>query len=133
MKPNVQPVDANQVVAIAERIGHCDFRVTVSRYCTGNGRPWVITVGENAWQRHLVVEEIYDGGADARLGILPLTQTEKSGYDLHTNEIERNVMLLDLVAGSYSGVKEWLLPKGSAFPRPQRHQLAADIADSQSN
>ncbi len=102
-------IDANKVVEIAQKIGSCDFRVTISNYVIGGNRPWVITVGETTWQRHLVVAQIDETG-NAVLLVLSPEQSSNFGYDIDTTDVERSTTLEELIAGEYSGVKEALYP-----------------------
>lgn len=106
---NTQHSIADLVAKIGTAIATCDFRVTVSRYINGKGRPWVITVGESSWQRHLVVEEVNEDGSDAELAILTKDQSTRSGYDIDCRSVEHRVSLKDLVAASYMSVKDILL------------------------
>lgn len=100
-------VIADVAIRAAEAIGHCDFRTAVSCYTTGKGNPWVITVGESSWQRHLVV--IRTRGEDVELGILPKSQSVLSAIDMmDTRHFEGIVMLSDLTALSYGGIRELL-------------------------
>lgn len=100
---NPDSMNPNLVVEVARAIGSCDFRTTVSRYVLGNN-PWVITVGELTWQRHLVVEQINEDGTDATLKILTPVQSDKFGYDINTEDAERTVNLRELIADRYAGV-----------------------------
>jgi hypothetical protein len=97
---------AAAVSEVAETIGNCDFRTTMSRYTTGYDSPWVITVGESSWHRHLVVLETFDGGA--KLGLLTKEQSERRITDIDTSAIERTLTLKELTANSYTGVKKLL-------------------------
>ncbi len=97
---------AADVFAVAETIGNCDFRTAMSRYTTGVDAPWVITVGESHWHRHLVVLEITDDGAV--LGLLNSEQSERRITDINTRAIERTLTLKELVSNSYTGVKKLL-------------------------
>lgn len=99
---------AEAVEAVARKIAWCDFRVTVQRYMTGEDAPWVITVGESAWSRHLVVESATPDGSDADLAILVPEQSARFGYDIGFSAVERRVTLQELIAGSYPGVKSTL-------------------------
>lgn len=104
-------VKANPILAVASAIGNCDFRVTISRYVNGLVRPWVITVGESGWQRHLVVEKIDEDGNDATFAILSPDQSDKFGYDINTKDAVARIMLSDLIRKGYTGVKKFLQPK----------------------
>lgn len=111
---NQLPVDPDSVIAVATIIGRCDFRVTVSRYIPREKSPWVITVGESVWQRHLVVDQIDEDGTDATLRILAPAQSEKFGYNIDIQDVERRITLRELIANTYTSVKEALKPKGVA-------------------
>lgn len=106
------PVSPEIVIAIAETIARCDFRVTVSCYVTRPGSPWVITVGESRWQRHVVVKSVTVGleHGDVVLAILEQTESNKFGYDVRTDRVEREITLLDLTADNYLSVKQALYP-----------------------
>jgi len=97
-------LDANAVVKVARAIAGCDFRVTVSRYVSGDG-PWMITVGESNWTRGLVVKDVSGDGDDAELGLLSSDEDPK---------IERTIMLSDLVSSRYIGVRQQLRLKTKA-------------------
>jgi hypothetical protein len=97
---------AADVNEVAETIAKCDFRTAMSRYTTGNDSPWVITVGESGWHRHLVVLETFDG--DAKLGLLTKEQSERRITDIDTSAIERTMTLGELTAFSYSGIRKLL-------------------------
>lgn len=105
-------IPAEIIVVIAQVIGRCDFRTTVSLYTTATNSPWIITVGESSWQRHLIVErvEITPEGVNADLGILPSTESSKFGYDIRTNHVDRRIKLSELIANRYIGVKKVLFP-----------------------
>ncbi|MBP9856103.1 MAG: hypothetical protein KBC48_02245 [Candidatus Pacebacteria bacterium] len=104
------------VAMIAETIGHCDFRVTVQRYMLGNDYPWIITVGEGTWQRHLVVESIAPDGKNATFAVLSHTQSDKFGYDINTLDVVNRLTLRELIGteNKYSNVKKALLPPKAA-------------------
>jgi|GEM_PF-5421428 len=99
-------------------IGRCDFRTTVSRYTTSTNSPWVITVGETAWHRHLIVENVSDsiGNFDATLAILPVSESGKFGYDIRHDKIDKRIQLSDLIARKYIGVKRTLFPSKRENP-----------------
>lgn len=115
MKPSL-PVSSDVVIAIAQAIGHCDFRTTVSLYTNRSNSPWVITVGESDWQRHLTVLSTTVGiyGSDAELAILESSQSDNSGYDIRTYCVERVIRLSELIAGNYISVKKALYPPALA-------------------
>ena len=99
---------AETVTTVAYAIACCDFRVTIQRYVTSQGRPWIITVGEVSWQRHIVVESVAADGSDAVLAILMPEQSENFGYDISTRNIDRRTSLKELIASAYTGVKSAL-------------------------
>jgi hypothetical protein len=101
------------VLAIAQAIAHCDFRVMVSRYVTSDGSPWIITVGESLWRRHLVVESapVDQSGSHATLAVLSQDESGKFGYDIRANNIVERIELSELIAESYVGVKKALYPR----------------------
>ena len=112
MQQCAQILPAYEVVeAVARKIARCDFRVTVQRYTTSSGAPWVITVCESRWSRHLVVESIAPDGSDANLAILVPEQSDHFGLDLDWNAVERRVTLQELIARSYLSVKSMLRPQ----------------------
>ena len=99
--------------ATVTAIANCEFRVTIQRYITGNNRPWVITVGETFWQRHIVIETAEEDGSDATLAILMPEQSENFGYELGTGDqnIDQHILLKDLIAKGFTSVKAALYPK----------------------
>ncbi len=105
-------VSPDLVIAIAQMIGSCDFRTTVSLYTTSSHKPWVITVGESNWRRHIIVEEVVVGvhGLEATLAVLPTSESDKFGYDIRTDKVDGRISLSDLVAGKYVGAKKVLYP-----------------------
>jgi len=109
---NTIPYDT--IAKIAARIANCDYCTAISRYSTGNSAPWVITVGESRWRRRLVVRKVYDEGSDAQLQILSFAQSDNDVINLDVNDTDGTVTLLDLVSGSYRGVKTYLAPKAKA-------------------
>lgn len=100
------------IIIISKIIGRCDYRTTVSRYTTCDNSPWVITVGESTWRRHLIVEKVTDGGTglDAELAILCTSESNKFGYDIRTDAVSSRIRLIDLVADRYISVKKALFP-----------------------
>ena len=72
-----QSFSMDALLKVVEQIANCAFRTAISRYTTGNG-PWIITVGENGWQRHLVVDAIVNHGQDAYLALLAASENDKS-------------------------------------------------------
>lgn len=108
--------NAETVTAIASAIANCDFRVTIQRYITGQGRPWIITVGETWWQRHIVVEVAEEDGSDATLAILSPEQSENFGYEIGagSGNIDRHVTLKELIAKGFTSVKAVLRPEREA-------------------
>jgi hypothetical protein len=105
---------AETVTTVAYAIACCDFRVTIQRYVTSQGRPWIITVGEVSWQRHIVVESVAADGSDAVLAILTPEQSQHFGYDISTRNIDRRTSLKELIAAAYTGVKSALYPERQA-------------------
>ena len=104
-------IPAEIIIAIAQVIGSCDFRTTISRYTTSSA-PWIITVGESAWRRNLIVThvDINTEGMNADLGILPCSESSKFGYEIRTDKIELHITLAELVRNKYVGVKKVLFP-----------------------
>lgn len=96
---NSKHVNAENVEVIAKMIARCDFRVTISRYVTGDACPWVITVGESNWKRNIVVEQTNVDGTEAMVGILEGDETHK---------VANRLMLSELVSERYVGVKKTL-------------------------
>lgn len=88
---------------VANAIAQCDFRVTAQQYQTGKGYPWVLTVGENHWRRHLVIKSVEDHGAE--LELLPATQTLEMLANVELLPTERQISLRELISGNYTGVK----------------------------
>ncbi len=99
------------VLAIAKTIGQNDFRVAVGRYAHGDNPPWIVTVGENDWQRHLVVLGNEGGGKHASLGILAASESGKSPLHLDPTMVERTISLNRLTAEGYSGIRRMLHPQ----------------------
>ncbi len=93
---------------VAGQIAQQDFRVTLSEYISRKGSPWVITVGESYWQRHLVIETVIHGGNDATLAILANEQSVLRTLDIDTTKVDRRVSLKELLAGRYSGIRQAL-------------------------
>lgn len=99
---------------VAKIIGQCDFRVALSRYMGRDNSPWIITVGESNWRRHLVLNE---GCASksreeiALLEILSQEESEKFMLDIRSDNIVGHIMLFDLVSNGYLGVKKALYPR----------------------
>lgn len=113
---NVSP---ENVIAIAQAIGRCDFRTTISMYTASRNNPWVITVGESGWQRHLVVESDGDGDImNATLAVLHTSESDQYGYDIRTGEIQKRIQLGKLVGNlgnKYIGVKKVLYPSNRSL------------------
>lgn len=105
---------ASLVTQIADQIAACDFRVTMSRYVTRPGSPWIITVGETGWQRHLVVEEVNPLGTDANLAVLTRGQSSNFGYKINDKSIERYVTLKQLTVNKHQSVLAVLCPPARA-------------------
>mgnify|MGYP001575766606 CR=1 FL=1 len=106
---------APAVATVARAIGQCDFHTTMSHYSTGDSQgPWVITVGESRWHRHLVVLNVSDDGTCADLGLLDAEQSHRRITDINISAIERTLTLQELVADSYLGVKKLLAPEFAA-------------------
>jgi hypothetical protein len=97
----------NALMRVVQGIAHCDFRTAISRYATGDG-PWIITVGETGWQRHLVVDAIVNHGQDAYLALLKSTENDKSPAHIDHTQVEKTFMLSNLVADRYTGIKQML-------------------------
>lgn len=113
MKPDYMSNPEYPLVAnVASRIASCDFGVTVSRYLSRVDSPWIITVAEHTWCRHIVIEAIAEDGTDAFLGILPAAQSKNFGYDINL-AVERHITLKELVLTSYSGVVKELKHQSS--------------------
>lgn len=98
-------------LAIAKTIGQNDFRAAVSRYAHGDNPPWIVTIGENDWQRHLVVLDNEGGGKHASLGILAASESGKSSLHLDPTRVERTITLNRLTAESYTGIRRILHPQ----------------------
>ena len=110
----MQNLDVFSLVAkIAEQIAHCDFRVTLQRYMLGD-YPWIITVGENHWQRHLVLRSVSPDGKDAILTILSPEQSDKFGYDIDVKDFVAQITLGELTKDQYTSVKKALTPSKAA-------------------
>ena len=109
---NSRSIPVEVIISIAEVIARCDFRTTVFRCITNSDSPWIITVGESSWQRHLIVEETSIGisGSDATMAILSVDESNKFGYDINVNNIEKRICLSELVAEGYVGVWKSLRP-----------------------
>jgi hypothetical protein len=93
-----------QALEIAQKIRDFDFRTSVSRdsSCPNTG-PWVITIGEITWHRHLVVREVTDNGKDARLDILAPRQSEQS---IDIKDVDRTITLQALLSpGTKDGIR----------------------------
>jgi hypothetical protein len=127
MKTN--SISPETIITIAQIIGRCDFRTTVSRYTTSTNSPWVITVGELSWQRHLLVESVSVGEglfrANATLAILAQSESDKFGYHIDTRKIEKRIELSELVAGHYISVKKALFPPKTKKATVTLEQLKA--------
>jgi hypothetical protein len=123
-------IGAEVVTMIAWAIGRCDFRTTISRYTTSDNQPWVITVGESNWQRHLIVKDavINEKGLSATLGVLSTNESDKFGYDVNTNNVVRVIELKQLVSENYIGVKKILFPpnKGQLSDSDEWEKTIAD-------
>jgi len=110
------------IIAIAQMIGQCDFRTTVSLYTTSPNYPWIITVGESGWCRHLIVESVLIGndGLAANLAVLSQSESDKFGDNVRTTEVAERIELKDLIADSYIGVKKVLYPRTLTAQAPSR-------------
>lgn len=110
MKTKFAAISPDIAIQIARVIGQCDFRTTVSRYTTIPDAPWIITVGESGWRRHLIVTETSNGicGPDAELAVLATSESDKFGYDIRTDRVDRAIRLSSLISGGYVGVKKVL-------------------------
>ncbi len=107
-------IDPSLIIAIAQSIANCDFRTTVQMYVTGRTGPWIITVGEMKWQRHMVVEQVNDDGSDATLAVLGPDQSTKFGCDISLRDVTVRVQLKDLIRNKYTSVKNYLQPQAVA-------------------
>ena len=110
------------IISITQAIGRCDFRTTVSLYTTGSDLsrfPWIITVSESNWQRHIIVESAMVGtiGCEANLAVLATSESEKFGYDIRTDRIETRLTLSELITDRYIGVKKVLCPPHTNMTR----------------
>lgn len=102
----MQNLDMFTIIAsIAERIAQQDFRVTISRYMTSGNSPWIITVGEGDWSRHLVVESVMTDGSDAFLTVLSLRQSGKFGPDIDVNDLQYRYRLGAILGKGYPWMK----------------------------
>lgn len=101
--------DTAAVALIARAIGNCDFRVKASKDGKSPDSPWIITVGESTWQRHILVKELL-GDADATLTLLGTTQSIVTPADADVTDIANDIQLSELIAGRYIGVKSALKP-----------------------
>lgn len=114
MSQQIVYVSFNEVVLVAKKIAKCGFRATIQIYITGTSRPmdrpWIITVGESEWQRHIVVERVIDDD-EAMLAVLGPDQSAKFGYDININDVVMRIKLTDLVRDNYVGVKNFLQPQ----------------------
>jgi hypothetical protein len=106
----IQPT-AELAACIARSIAHCDFRVTLSCYMGSSEHyPWIVTVGEHYWQRHIAIEAVTPDAADANLLILSEEESQHFGYDIDWRAAERRVTLKELLSGSYGRVVAALCP-----------------------
>lgn len=108
---------AEVVEKVAKKISSCDFAVSMSRYVTGDSWPWVITVGEFSWHRHLVVLEIMGEGDDAKLALLTVDQSDNVLNSLDVSKVERTFTLRELIANSYTGVTRMLRAEPASSKR----------------
>ena len=101
-------ISGDLVQAIARMIAWRDFRVTVSSYVTRSDAPWIITVGEQDWQRHLVVEGVgFEGDTlHATFAILAKEESERTGYDIGVRNVAKRMTLAQL--GGYASMKNEL-------------------------
>jgi hypothetical protein len=108
----VEQPTAEMAERIASSIANCDFRVTLSRYMCSKGYPWIVTVGEHDWQRHIVIESVTPDASDANLVILSPEESRHFGYDINWRAAERRMTLKELVSdGSYGSVIAALRPE----------------------
>lgn len=101
----VEAVMTGVVMQLAENLADCDFRVSISRYISGGGGKWIITVGEQGWRQHLVVESIAPDGRDAAVSLLSPEQSGKSGYDIDVADVQATSTVNQLVRGGYTQIK----------------------------
>ena len=95
-------IDANAVEKVGKKIARCDFQVMISGYVTHESS-WKIVVGESHWKRELTVRSVSEDGEDAELALIDIN-----------GHVEREIMLKELISGSYTGVKEILMPTKKA-------------------
>lgn len=102
-------VDASDVELAANQIARRDFRVQIGKYITRDAAPWVITIGELTWKRHVVALGKAAHGGDVELGVLSYEQSAKTDlYEVDVSDIDRRIMVSELVAEGYVGVKRVL-------------------------
>ena len=111
MQQQKSTLSYESVLAIAKAIGQHDFRASVGRYAHGDNPPWIITIGENDWQRHLVVIGNEGGGKHATLALLAASESKKSVLHLDPTRVERTITLHELTAESYAGIRRILYPQ----------------------
>jgi len=105
--------DTATVAEIARQIGHCDFMTSCKKTNAEGSSPWVITVSESNWRRHLLVKEIV-AGEDTVLTILAEKQSTNSGVDVDITDVDRDVKLSELITDTYASVKSALKPTAVA-------------------
>jgi hypothetical protein len=99
-------VSYSEMQWVAQNIADCDFRVTAMQYQTSDDSPWILSVGETSWRRHLIIESV--GNAEAVLSLLPETQTFDDAYGVSSRSAEFTVTLSELIRDKYVGVKRVL-------------------------
>jgi hypothetical protein len=83
----------------------CGLHTTISRCVSDTRSSWLITVEEDGWRRHLVLQEITDDGTGAQLDILSSKQSDKSGSHIDTKDIDERITLSRLIRNGYDGLK----------------------------
>lgn len=104
---------AETVTFVARAIADCDFDVTIQQFMWNN-YPWIVTVGERTWQRHIVVEAVTDDGSDATLAILSVEESQHFGRGINLSKVDCRISLKELLSDKYVSVKSALRPPAEA-------------------
>jgi hypothetical protein len=97
---------------LASLLGQRGFRTTISIYVghPANAMPWILTIGERGWQRHIAIETISDDGRDGRIHLLRADESEVRINDVDVTRSRTEMWIGELLALDNSEIKKVLKP-----------------------
>lgn len=101
-------ITADQAFAIAQAIGQCDFRTTISRYATGDDAPWIVSVGHGRNIGRFVIVESHKNADEAELRQLPTDYEGKDIVNVRVFGDGEKIMLSELLQIGFIGIVNML-------------------------